>query len=130
MSISVEDFKTLFPEFDAVDDAIVGAWLEFAECSVCLDRFPDCMQDKAHGFLGAHYLKLAVDRASNASAALAAGPMQSMSVGDVAVSFSPGQWVVDATDFASDLAQTQYGRIFYGMFRRYSFAVYSTGLAK
>jgi hypothetical protein len=133
LAISAADFKTLFPEFASVPDVTVETWLDFAECSVCLDRFPDCMQDKAHGFLAAHYLSLALKRSSDSSSAIG-GEVSTMSVGDVSISLNSSA-ITNATAsssgtaFAAELSGTQYGRIFYGMFRRYTYACYSVGLA-
>lgn len=128
MALGVSDFKDLFPEFASVPDATIETWLDFAECSVCLDRFPDCMADKAHGFLAAHYLSLALKRSSDSSSAVG-GEVSSMAVGDVSVSFAPATAASGSSAFASELASTQYGRIFYGMFRRYTYTCYSTGMA-
>lgn len=127
MALDATDFKTLFPEFSTVADGDVETWLDFAECSVCLDRLPDCMADKAHGFLAAHYLSLALKRASDSSTATT-GEVSSMSVGDVSVSFKGDTSQASQSAFAAELSGTQYGRIFYGLFRRYTFAAYSTGM--
>lgn len=99
MSLSVSDFKVDFPEFEAVDNAIVTRFLAKAGLRVNLTAW-GAKADDGIGYLTAHLLK----RLEQGDGA-ASGPVASEKVGDIAVSYGVSEDFKDR-----ELASTVYGR--------------------
>ncbi len=97
--LTVSNFKTDFPEFEAISNATVSRFITKAECRVNRMEWGKKADDGV-GYLTAHLLK----RLAQGDGA-ASGPVASEKVGDIAVSYGVSD------DFKNrELASTVYGR--------------------
>lgn len=101
MAVTPSDIKTLFPEFASVSADRIQAWIDIAECRINREAWGS-KADIGVKFLTAHFTKF-----GESSGALGAGPVTSISVGELSKSFAtPGS--LSESAFGS----TSYGREF------------------
>ncbi len=97
--LSVSDFKTDFPEFEAADNTVVTRFIGKAEIRVNRTQW-GVKADDGIGFLTAHLLTRREEGDGAAS-----GPITSDRVGDIATSYAVSDEFKDR-----ELASTAYGR--------------------
>lgn len=105
--ITAAEFKAFFPQFAAVDDAIIENMIDVASCvfDCCTCGEPLC--DKIALYLTAHFLSLSLVQMDGD--ATSANPVQRKHIGEITVGFK----VLSATKGTLDgmLLSTSYGQI-------------------
>lgn len=132
---TADDIKTWFPEFNAVDDAVIEVWLGLAVTLVCENAIGATRYPMAVGFLTAHYLQRALTSLNSGSGSGGSGSGQnvsSMSVGDVSIDFDTSAaeqlaQVVGTDAISAELALTRYGQQYLSLARRSGHFVGLTG---
>ena len=114
-------FKTIYPEFDQTDDAVIQYYLDSAAAELSQSLWGNCWP-KAVMYLAAHELSLALarqaegDSGSETPGVPATGVIASASVEGLSVSFDTG--VAGNSANSAWLAQTPYGQAFAALARR------------
>lgn len=88
MTVTASDVKAMAPEFDAVDDAVIEAWIERVENRTNRTAWGSKADDGVT-FLVLHWLTIrAQQEASGAGGAQVQGPVTSETVGPLSRSFA------------------------------------------
>lgn len=110
--MTLAEFRTLYPEFAAIDDAVVQRYLDMFECQFGTDY--GCMTDELQGLFVAHRLTIWQKTSSGAS-----GPQlvtTNRRVGDVSI----GGYVAGGGDGSyGDYSSTAYGIQFWENIKLY-----------
>lgn len=101
---TVADFRVLLPQFAAVDDATIQAWLDTA-ARTASDEFGDD-QDTGQIYLAAHLMSLA-----------GIGPEAGAASLSLIKSFRSGNVSMVKDDRYGEWGLTSYGRLFYTMWK-------------
>lgn len=84
MAVTATDIKALGSEFEALEDSKIDLFLEIASKEISEPAWPTGSFDSALKLLTAHYLSMAARQGSS-------GPLTSVKVGDVSVSYGNPQ---------------------------------------
>ncbi len=115
---TVADFKSLFPEFDPLDDAVITVWLDQALATLSSSNWGVCYNE-AVLYLTAHNLALSQKRIASAQVRGAnvlisstAGPLTSASGAGLSVSYAFSNLATTGNANQSQYQKTDYGQYY------------------
>lgn len=104
MAITLQEYRSAFPEHSAVSDAAVNFAIDRANTEIG-DEFLGARTVLAQKYYAAHFVQ--ADAVASASDPAATGPVSSMSAGEMSVSFAVATPAAASKD---DFQSTKYGQ--------------------
>lgn len=122
----INDFRTLFPELDPVEDSLVQYYLDRYDCTLS-DTYWGCTKPEAQLYLSAHMIALSQKRQANTQITAGgqvvnssgSGALTSASDVSLSVGYAPNATMLQGSDADTFYGTTPYGQYYLSLKRTF-----------